>query len=223
MNQGITSSVETRVKTLLGSGVSAEQAASALGITPARISQLLADESFATEVTELKYKNLVRNNERDETLDNLEDKLIHKVEQLLPLIMRPMEAIKALQTVNGAKRRGQSAPASLTNQQTVVQINMPTQIVNQFVKNINNQVVQAGDQQLLTIQSGSLLKQIQAEHPQIVEQINQSKGVVHDAATIERAGRSQASNPEEFAAGTQQEEGRSIAARGFIQARSQSV
>jgi len=42
----------------------------------------------------------------------------------------------------------------------VVNITLPTKAVTKFVTNINNQVIQAGEQQLLTIQSGTLMKEL---------------------------------------------------------------
>lgn len=88
------------------------------------------------------------------------------------MMMRPMEVMKAISVINGAKRRGQSAPEQVTNQQTTVSIVMPTVIVNKFVTNIHNQVIQAGTQELLTIQSGSLLREAQAAQAAQLERGN---------------------------------------------------
>jgi hypothetical protein len=38
---------------------------------------------------------------------------------------------------------------------------MPVQIVQKFTTNISNQVIQAGEQSLLTMPSGDLLKQVE--------------------------------------------------------------
>ena len=181
MGTGITTSTATedRAKQLLGCGVAAEQVAAALGVTPARISQLLADENFAKEVAELKYSALLSHSARDDKADTIEDKLLEKIESLLPLMMRPMEAIKAYQVVNGAKRRGSQGLQGATASQSIVQIAIPVQITQRFVTNIQNQVVQAGDQQLLTIQSGSLLKSISAESPELVKSIQDANSSSH--------------------------------------------
>jgi len=154
---------EDRALALLGSGVNAEAVATALGVSPSRISQLLSDENFAARVTELRFNNLQQHNKRDNAYDTLEDKLLSKLERALPLMMRPAEILKALQVVNGAKRRGQSAPEQITNQQTIVNIVLPSQVVNKFTTNSNNQVIKAGHQDLVTMPSGSLLKKIEEE------------------------------------------------------------
>ena len=149
---------EDRALSLLGSGVSAEQVAAALGVSASRISQLLSDTGFAAQVATLRYDSLQKHNVRDNTYDGLEDKLLTKLNSALPLLFRPTDILKAIQVVNSAKRRGQSAPEQVTNQQTIVSLVMPTQIVQQFTTNINNQVVTAGGQDLNTMQSGKLLK-----------------------------------------------------------------
>ena len=88
----------------------------------------------------------------------MEDDLLGKLKDCLPYMMRPMEILKAIQVINAAKRRGSSAPESITSQQTVVQLIMPTQILQSFTTNINNQVIKAGQQDLVTVQSSNMDK-----------------------------------------------------------------
>jgi len=159
---GITSGVEEKAINLLGSGVSAEQTASALGVSPSRIAQLLAEKYFADKVSELRYQNLQRHNTRDNAYDSLEDMLLEKLERAIPLLIRPESILKAMQVVNGAKRRGCNAPQTVTNQLNVVALSLPAVIAQRFQTNLDNQVVRAGEQDLLTMPSGNLLKQVEA-------------------------------------------------------------
>lgn len=156
-------STEERAIKLLGNGLGPEQVATAVGVTPARISQLLADQDFATAVAELRFENLQKHNEIDASYDELEGALINKLADVLPLMLRPMEILKAIQVINGAKRRGQSAPEQITHQNTVVNLVMPTQIIQKFSMNSNNQVTNVGSQTLETIQSGTLLASTKAK------------------------------------------------------------
>lgn len=156
------SSIEDRALQLLGNGIAPETVASALGVTPSRISQLTSQEEFAAKLISLRYENLSKHNERDSKYDTLEDQLIAKLEESLPLMFRPEQVLKAVQIINSAKRRGTSAPEQVTAQQTVVNITMPVKIINRFTTNVMNQVVKAGDQTLVTIQSGSLLDTLKA-------------------------------------------------------------
>lgn len=150
-------STQERALALLGSGVGPEQVANALGVTPSTISQLMSISEFASQVTALRYENLSKHNVRDAGYDALEDTLLEKITDAIPLVHRPLELVRILQTINGAKRRGSSAPEALTQQSTVVQLVMPVQIINKFTANINNQVIKIGEQDLLTIQSSTLL------------------------------------------------------------------
>lgn len=166
-----TSPTEQKALTLLGQGLPAAAVAAAIGVTESRISQLVSDPEFAAQVAELRFANLSKNTARDQEYDILEDQLIEKMKDLLPMMFDPMKVMKAIQVINGAKRRGASAPEILNTQQAVVQLIMPTQILQQFTTNINNQVVKTGDTDLVTVQSG-LLKGM----------LHQSlKGTVNDA------------------------------------------
>lgn len=150
-------STEERALTLLGAGAQPAQVAAAIGVTESRLSQLLSDPEFASKVTALKFESLQKHNLRDTKIDAIEDKLIDKLEQAIDLCYRPMELAKLFSTVNAAKRRGQSAPESLVNQQTVVQLFMPTQVIEKYSTNSHNQVISTGNQELLTMQSSTLL------------------------------------------------------------------
>jgi len=149
-------STESRALELLGSGVAPEVVASALGVTASRISQLLSDEEFAKRVTELKYSYLQKNNARDTSYDSTEDELILKFREVMPLMMRPMEILKSLQVINSLKRRGTGTPENIHTSQPVVNLTIPVQIIQRFTRDINNQVIDAGDQTLLTMQSNKL-------------------------------------------------------------------
>lgn len=151
---------EERALVLLGQGVIPEQVAAASGLSASRISQLLSQEHFAARVAELRFEALAKHNDRDAAYDALEDELIERMKDCLPLMVRPHEILKAIQVINQAKRRGSSAPNSITEQSTVIQLILPTQVLTQFSLNQANQVVSvegAVSQDLLTIQSGSLL------------------------------------------------------------------
>jgi rRNA pseudouridine-1189 N-methylase Emg1 (Nep1/Mra1 family) len=79
-------------------------------------------------------------------------------------MIRPLEILKAIQIINSAKRRGSSTPDSILAQKEVVSLVMPTQIIQQFTTNINNQVIQAGTQELITVQSGSMKDLLEARN-----------------------------------------------------------
>lgn len=161
LEKGIPTSIEERALQLLGSGIAAESVASALGVTPGRISQLLSEQAFSDKVSTLRYENLQRHNQRDATYDILEDTLLDKLESAIPLMIKPSEILRAVHTINGAKRRGQSAPDQVVNQQNIVNLVLPAIITQKFAVNIDNQVIRAGQQELHTMPASNLLDKVE--------------------------------------------------------------
>lgn len=151
-----------RALSLLGYGSKPAQVAAVCGVSESEISQLVSDPIFAQQVAELRFKNQAKHNERDNELDMMEDTLIEKMKDLLPMMHRPMEVLKAIQVINQAKRRGASSPEQLSGAQTVVTLVMPITVVQKFTTNIHNQVVRAGNDDLVTIQSSKLLDAVKS-------------------------------------------------------------
>lgn len=154
---------EQRALQLLGSGLGPSVVATAIGISESRISQLMSMPDFAAEVSTLRFNNLQKHNEMDDKYDEMEKKLAESLKEQLPMMMRPMEILRALSTINGMKRRGQSAPDQIVHQNTVVNLLMPQVVVQKFTTNVNNQVIHAGDQTLETIQGSVLLNAAKAK------------------------------------------------------------
>jgi len=166
MNTGIVkhqwNNTETKAMELLSQGYSNVVVAGAVGVSESRISQLLSNEDFANEVAEKKFNKLRSKTDTDNKYDKIEATLLGNLESVTPLMLRPEQILRALQVVNGAKRRGASAPEQAVAQKTVVNLVMPDSIIQKFTTNIHNQVVAAGEQTLVTIQSGNLLETTKA-------------------------------------------------------------
>lgn len=154
--QSARSTTDSRILQLLGSGAPTSVVAAATGVSESYISQLISQSDFKSELQELKFTALHSHNVRDRKYDAIEDKLTKQLEDNICLIQKPGELLRALQVVNGLKRRGASAPEAVVQQQTVVTLTMPQKIVQHFTTNINNQVVSIGDQSLQTMQSNTL-------------------------------------------------------------------
>lgn len=169
----MSSKIASKALALLGSGISAEAVASAVGVTPSTISQMLADESFAAQVTELRFAAVSSHNKRDTDYDELEDDLLARLKKNIAFLIKPRDILGAIKVINGATRRGQSATNNIVNQQNIVQITMPKVITQTFVTNVNNQVVSTGEKSLLTMQSGDLLKQVEvSQDTALIEHID---------------------------------------------------
>lgn len=146
-----------RALVLLGQGVPPSIVAASIGVSESRISQLVSEPEFAAAVAELRYDAIQKHSTRDAEYDSIEDTLIDKLKDLIPLMMRPREVINAIQVINAAKRRGSSTPDAIIAQQTVINLTLPVQIIEHFRTNSQNHVIQAGAQELLTLQSSTLL------------------------------------------------------------------
>lgn len=149
-----------RALELLGAGVSQEATASALGVTASYISQLMADAEFARQVAEMRFKQLHAHTKRDNKYDALEDKLLDRMEQSLPMMLKPNEILRAMQVVNAAKRRGSQAQELPVGQHAQVVLNMPVKLVQKFATNILNQVITVEGKDLITIPPQELLKKL---------------------------------------------------------------
>lgn len=147
--------VEAKALALLGKNFPQEAVAKALGVTPGRISQLMADEGFAAEVANLRYQNLQAHSERDERIDRIEDKLLDKLEKAIPLLsaQEPAKIAKIWKDVNAAKRRGAAAENNNTLvSQTIINLTLPTQIINKYRSNDQSQVIEIDGKPFITAQ-----------------------------------------------------------------------
>lgn len=151
--------LQAKILNFLGAGIDHVRVASAVGCDPSYISQLLADESFALAVSNKRLGQLQQATDRDSRLDGIEDKLITRVEELADSSLnfrKPMEAVRALQTVNSLKRRGAGDVLTTQQHNTIVTLVLPNVVTNKFSVDINNQVIKAGEQTLVTVSSGSV-------------------------------------------------------------------
>lgn len=148
-----------QVKKLLGSGLQAETVASAVGCEPSYISQLLGNEIFAQEVSELRAQSLMANTARDNTIGAIETKLLDNLSQLIDerAFFKPRDVLYAASVVNRMVRRGASAPTSIHMQQTVVTLNLPAAAASRFITSPKGEVLEVDGQTLVTMPARTLL------------------------------------------------------------------
>lgn len=154
--------MKEKIRELLGIGLANNIVASAVGCDDSYISQLLSDPVFAEEVQKLRGENLTEAVGRDSKWNSLEDKLLQKVENLLPLMVRPMEVIRALQVVNNAHRRAVPAAALPASTHQHVHLHLPTVVHNKFVINQNSQVVEVDGRTIATMSAKDVVKKLEA-------------------------------------------------------------
>lgn len=150
-----------RILQLLGQGFPASVVASSVGVSESYISQLLSQEEFANAVQERKFLSTQKHVQMDDKYDSIETKLLEKLEKSIPLIVRPGDITRTLQTINSAKRRSTPLAQGGNVVQTIVNLTLPTAILQKFVSNGNNQIVEVQDgtgksETLVTASSGAL-------------------------------------------------------------------
>lgn len=151
-----------QIKSLLGSGLSNEVVSSAVGCDPSYITQLMSDETFSQEVVILRAAALTANSKRDRKSDGIEDKLLEKLEIAVDMgqIYKPMDILRAAAVVNGMKRRGVPANESLNINNRIVNLTIPIQVIQNFTKNSNGEVISVGDKTLVTMPTQTLLREL---------------------------------------------------------------
>ena len=155
-------SQEEKALKLLGSNVPNHIVASTLGVSESRVSQWLADADFAAKVAEARYESLAQYNGLDDKYNKIEDKLLTKLEKVLPLMMKPQDVLKGISVINAAKRRGAQSPDQSAVTGQIINLTVPVALVNAYKADAHNQIVEVTDggrkQSLVTATSGSIDK-----------------------------------------------------------------
>lgn len=143
--------MKEKIKELLGVGLPANVVASACGVDDSYVSQLLSQDEFAAEVQQLKLANLTEAAGRDGAWNTLEDDLLAKIKDLLPLMTKPMEVIRALQVANSATRRAAPREMAATAVHQHVHLHLPQVVQQKFVVNNHSQVVEVDGRTIATM------------------------------------------------------------------------
>lgn len=154
-------SLSLQIISLLSENVPPAIVASTLGCDPSYISQISSEHAEEIRAARLaKHRATI---ERDNKLDDVEDKLITRLNETVPYLHKPGEIARVFQIVNSAKRRNAPADLSASSQQgaAVVTIVLPTAAQNPLIINqANNQVVQIGQTPLIPLQVSALERMV---------------------------------------------------------------
>lgn len=150
----------------LRAGFAEVQIAEALNVTVSAVEQLINAHGL---------RDLAARNSKFESIDNklnnLEEKILDKLEKVLPFANKPETVTKMLTAVNGAKRRSLAEGRTLQdNSVRLVQINLPERVQHKVALNSQNQVVGIDDRELITAPSGQVLERVRQENRNALEQ-----------------------------------------------------
>lgn len=179
-----------RLIALLGNGVSHAVAASAVGCSESYVTQLASEEGVAQAIAALRFENLQANTVRDGKIDSLEDKLLVKFEESLPLLMRPAEIMRAAAVVNAMKRRGQAAPETAHIANQVINLFLPSRAAISFQLSGQKEIIEVAGRPLITMPSAQLL--VEAKQHAELQQLqqapsNQLSGAAHSEPADKQA------------------------------------
>lgn len=158
--------VQTQMLELLGAGVPAVQVASACGVSESYVSQCLADEEFSKRVTLKKSERAGQYIKHDNNIDSLEDKVLQKLERLLPLVTKPMDAARIFQTLNNAKRKSDPTSGQASSPNVIVSVELPEAAAVHFKMTAQNQVIEVEGRSMVPMPAGqvaSMLRKKQTE------------------------------------------------------------
>ena len=119
------SSTKLRILELLASNVPPANVAQAVGCSPSYISQLLTDEDFVAELSSRRVAATESDIHFDKSLNSLEDLLVERLHLMLPTIIDPMKAVRALKDISSVRRRAEASALPTTAPQLTVTIDLP--------------------------------------------------------------------------------------------------
>lgn len=171
-----------RILSLLSGGCTQVQAAHALGVSEAYVSQLMAEDDFKHQIAE----NIQKDFEKSIAIDNnyleIEKQLSDKLKTQIGFMHNPDQLIKTLRFVNDAKRKSGIGAAvnggtnghSVPGGPVTVNLILPKVVVQDFVLNPNNEVVSVDGKELSTLNSESL-------NTLVAKRTSEKKALTYDA------------------------------------------
>lgn len=149
-----------KILSMLGGGLDAGVVATAVGVTPGYISQLLAEPEFALAVAEKRTLELTQAKSIDEKWDEFEEALLAKLKDLIPFFSSPKHIMEALKIANSAKRKTalNSNPTGGGAGNTYVTISMPSVLVQAYKINMGGGLVEVAGRSLKPMPSDILMK-----------------------------------------------------------------
>jgi hypothetical protein len=157
---------------MLSRGYSQTVVSAAVGCTDGYISQVVADPEVRDLISAKRLEVLSRRVEADDSIDDLETKALKRLHQLIPMIIKPMEALRVFEVANKATRKTKE-PVSADTRGTIVNIVMPEIAAVHFKLSSDRQVVEVEGRSMATLPSQQLNQKLSerqiARVPQITD------------------------------------------------------
>jgi len=158
---------------LLASGYSQEQAATALGVSPGRISQILTENpDIRGQVQAMRASRLTGEAAHEDRKRAVAASLLGKLEELVEADMfhRPTDVLMAYKVLEASRKPALAAPAlgDGASGGSIVTIVLPQAARDLFTVTSVGSVVEAGGQNLLTLPSQNLAKLAETHRHELI-------------------------------------------------------
>lgn len=148
-----------RIKKLLVHIPDHTRVAHLAGVDVSYISQLMADEVFKEAVMAERIMAGEAKVRMDDNADSIEQMLLEKLKRALPMMVKPMEILRAYEVVNKAKRKVDTGSVgSGVEGGTMLSLRIPKHTALRFRMDTKGEVIEVEGKPLVTMPSTGLLK-----------------------------------------------------------------
>lgn len=182
MSTDLSSPLIQKLLGFLSSGVPPAAAASAAGVDPSYVSQLLDNESFRLALYEKSAERLEQDVKHDSRIESVEAKALAAIEQKLPFIRSAMEAAKIFQILNNSKKRAMTKNAAPESGLGSVTIVLPRAIATSLDLRVNTQqqVIEVAGRTMAPLPSKNLPEILAARQKQIAADSQRAEQVLEN-------------------------------------------
>lgn len=153
------SAMQEKIVEMLGAGVTPVQVARAVGCEESYVSQILAVPELHGRITELRAVRAAQYIEHDDTIEEMEKRALVRLSNAIDFL-RPMEALKAFQVLNSAKKKSDAASRQDVPTSTVVNINLPAAAITQFKLTSDKQVIEVDGRSMATMPAAKVAQML---------------------------------------------------------------
>lgn len=148
-----------RIKKLLVHIPDHTRVAHLAGVDVSYISQLMADEVFKESVLAERIMAGEAKVRMDDSADSMEQLLLDKLKRALPMMVKPMEIVRAYEVLNKAKRKVDTGTLGSSQEGgTVLSLRIPKHTALRFRVDSRGEVIEVEGRPLVTMPSTGLLK-----------------------------------------------------------------
>jgi hypothetical protein len=174
----MSAAVRDKIINFLSQGVSQAVAASAAGVSPSYVSQLLKEPEVLEEISKARAGQLQEDLETEKVLQAAERKALRAVVDKLPHVRHAVDAARVFQVLNGARRSREVSREEEVDRGNVVTLVLPKAANVMIQMNAANQIVAVDGESTAPLPSRvlpSLRKNL--EQPEMVKQITSATDV----------------------------------------------